>query len=117
MGCDESRNPQRPRRPSCGSQRSRLRRQERDPRNECQDAQGQDGQDVVSTGPKPRGGECRPCLYFFADGFDMTDIVALVARHGYLLVGVIVFAESIGLPVPAALALIAGGTAASSGTL
>jgi len=47
----------------------------------------------------------------------MTDIVALVARHGYLLVGVIVFAESIGLPVPAALALIAGGTAASSGTL
>ena len=47
----------------------------------------------------------------------MADISTLIARHGYMLVGLIVFAESIGLPVPAALALIAGGAAASSGTL
>lgn len=44
----------------------------------------------------------------------MTDLVFLIARHGYLIIGLVVFAEAIGLPMPAALALIAGGAAAAS---
>lgn len=47
----------------------------------------------------------------------MNDFLALVARHGYALVFATVFAEAIGLPVPAAVALVAGGAAASSGAL
>lgn len=40
-----------------------------------------------------------------------------IAAHGYVLIFVIVFSEAIGLPVPAALALIGGGAAAASGEL
>jgi membrane protein DedA with SNARE-associated domain len=47
----------------------------------------------------------------------MTDIASLIARHGYALVFGIVLAESIGLPVPAALALVAAGAAAGSHVL
>jgi membrane protein DedA with SNARE-associated domain len=47
----------------------------------------------------------------------MTDLLSLIARHGYLIIFVIVFAESIGLPLPAAVALVAGGAAAATGTL
>ena len=46
----------------------------------------------------------------------MSDLIAAVAKHGYLLVFVFVLAEAIGLPVPAALALVAAG-AASAGHL
>jgi len=41
----------------------------------------------------------------------MEQFLALFARHGYFLLAVIVFAEAIGAPVPAALALLAGGAA------
>jgi membrane protein DedA with SNARE-associated domain len=41
----------------------------------------------------------------------MADLVALISRHGYSLVFAVVFAETIGLPVPAALALVAAGAA------
>jgi len=41
----------------------------------------------------------------------MTDLIAQITRHGYFLVTAIVFAEAIGLPVPAALALAAAGAA------
>lgn len=47
----------------------------------------------------------------------MNYLLALIARHGYLLVSGIVFAEAVGLPCPAALALVAGGAAAASGIL
>jgi len=47
----------------------------------------------------------------------MNEILSLVARHGYLIVFVVVFLESMGLPLPAALALVAGGAAVASGTL
>jgi membrane protein DedA with SNARE-associated domain len=47
----------------------------------------------------------------------MNDFLSLVARHGYLVIGLVVFAEAIGLPVPAAVALIAGGAAVASGAL
>ena len=47
----------------------------------------------------------------------MTDLFSLAARHGYLLIFVVVLAESIGLPLPAALALVAGGAAAASHSL
>jgi membrane protein DedA with SNARE-associated domain len=41
----------------------------------------------------------------------MTELITQITRHGYLLVIAIVFAESIGLPVPAALALVVAGAA------
>ncbi|HEY7616924.1 MAG TPA: VTT domain-containing protein [Terriglobales bacterium] len=47
----------------------------------------------------------------------MNDFLSLTTRHGYTLLFGVVFAEAIGLPLPAALALLAGGAAAASGTL
>jgi len=41
----------------------------------------------------------------------MRDIVALLEQHGYAVLALIVFLEAVGVPVPAALALIAGGAA------
>jgi len=43
----------------------------------------------------------------------MDDFLTLFARHGYSLLALIVFLEAIGLPVPAALALLAAGAASS----
>lgn len=47
----------------------------------------------------------------------MSASLSLIAHHGYIIVFLIVFLEAIGLPVPAALALVAGGAAAASGLL
>jgi membrane protein DedA with SNARE-associated domain len=47
----------------------------------------------------------------------MPALLSLIGRHGYILVFVIVFAEAAGLPVPAAIALVAGGAAAAAGLL
>ena len=47
----------------------------------------------------------------------MSELLSLIARHGYLIIFVVVFMESIGLPLPAALALVAGGAAVASGSL
>jgi membrane protein DedA with SNARE-associated domain len=47
----------------------------------------------------------------------MQELVSSIGRHGYILIFFLVLAESLGLPVPAALALIAGGAAAASGVL
>lgn len=47
----------------------------------------------------------------------MHDVVSLVAHHGYAVIFLAVMAEAIGLPVPAAVALVAGGAAAGAGTL
>jgi membrane protein DedA with SNARE-associated domain len=44
----------------------------------------------------------------------MNPLLTAIAHHGYLLVFLMVFAEAAGLPVPAAIALIAGGAAAAS---
>lgn len=43
----------------------------------------------------------------------MSDVVSLLKHHGYAALAIIVFLEAIGLPMPAALALIAAGTAAA----
>ena len=45
----------------------------------------------------------------------MTDVASLISRHGYTIVVAIVFAEAIGLPVPAAVALVAAGAAVAGG--
>ena len=45
----------------------------------------------------------------------MTDLLALIVHHGYVVVCIIVFAEAIGVPVPGAVALVAGGAAVASG--
>jgi membrane protein DedA with SNARE-associated domain len=47
----------------------------------------------------------------------MEALFAAIGRHGYLLVFFIVLAEALGMPVPAALALVAGGAAAAAGLL
>jgi len=44
----------------------------------------------------------------------MSSILQLVSHHGYILLFGVVLAEAIGLPMPAALALVAGGAAAAS---
>jgi len=43
----------------------------------------------------------------------MRDIVALLEHHGYAVLALIVFLEAVGVPVPAALALIAAGAASA----
>src|SRR5271166_2233976 len=47
----------------------------------------------------------------------MNPLLSLIGHHGYFLIFVVVLAEAIGLPVPAAVALVAGGAAAAAGTL
>jgi membrane protein DedA with SNARE-associated domain len=43
----------------------------------------------------------------------MSDVVSLLKHHGYAALAIIVFLEAVGLPVPAALALVAAGAAAA----
>src|SRR5256886_5802252 len=47
----------------------------------------------------------------------MHDFLSLIAHHGYAVVFAVVLAEAIGLPVPAAIALLAAGAAIASGVL
>jgi len=47
----------------------------------------------------------------------MTDLLLMMARHGYALTFTILFAEAIGFPVPASIALVAAGAALASHTL
>jgi membrane protein DedA with SNARE-associated domain len=47
----------------------------------------------------------------------MNDLLSMMARHGYALTFALLFAEAIGLPFPAALALVAAGAAIASHTL
>jgi len=47
----------------------------------------------------------------------MNSLLALVAHHGYVIIFFIVLAEALGMPVPAALALVMGGAAVASGVL
>jgi len=44
----------------------------------------------------------------------MTDLLRAISHHGYSLLFLIVLAEAIGLPAPAALALVAAGSAAAA---
>jgi len=47
----------------------------------------------------------------------MNDLLAMMARHGYALTFALLFAEAIGVPLPAAIALVAAGVAIASHTL
>src|SRR5271169_3270004 len=47
----------------------------------------------------------------------MSDLFSMMARHGYALTFVLLFAEAIGLPFPAAIALVAAAAAVASHTL
>jgi membrane protein DedA with SNARE-associated domain/rhodanese-related sulfurtransferase len=47
----------------------------------------------------------------------MNDLLSLIVHHGYIVICLVVFAEAIGVPVPGALALVAGGAAVASGRL
>jgi len=47
----------------------------------------------------------------------MNDLLSMMARHGYALTFALLFAEAIGLPFPAAIALVAAGAAIASHTL
>ena len=48
-------------------------------------------------------------LKFYLIQISVGDVASLIARHGYTILSFIVFLEAVGLPVPAALALIAAG--------
>jgi membrane protein DedA with SNARE-associated domain len=47
----------------------------------------------------------------------MDDLLTLIARHGYSILALIVFLEAIGIPIPAAVALLAAGAASARGLL
>jgi membrane protein DedA with SNARE-associated domain len=47
----------------------------------------------------------------------MHDMLSMMARHGYALTFALLFAEAIGLPCPAAIALVAAGAAVAGHTL
>ena len=47
----------------------------------------------------------------------MDYLLIVIAQHGYVVIFVLALAEAIGLPLPASLALMAGGAAAASGVL
>jgi membrane protein DedA with SNARE-associated domain/rhodanese-related sulfurtransferase len=47
----------------------------------------------------------------------MNDFSSLIVHYGYVVICLIVFAEAIGVPVPGAVALVAGGAATAAGTL
>jgi membrane protein DedA with SNARE-associated domain len=47
----------------------------------------------------------------------MNDLLWMMARHGYALTFTLLFAEAIGLPFPAAIALVAAGAAVAAHTL
>lgn len=47
----------------------------------------------------------------------MNDLVSLISHNGYLLLAAFCFAEAIGLPVPAALAILTAGAVAAYGDL
>jgi membrane protein DedA with SNARE-associated domain len=47
----------------------------------------------------------------------MSDLIVLIVHHGYIIIFLFVLAEALGIPVPAALALVTGGAAVASGAL
>jgi len=47
----------------------------------------------------------------------MNDLLPLISRHGYLLLAAVCLAEAIGLPLPAALAILTAGALAAFGNL
>jgi len=47
----------------------------------------------------------------------MDDLLPLISRHGYSLLGAVCFAEAVGFPLPAALAILTAGAVAAYGRL
>ena len=47
----------------------------------------------------------------------MTDLLSLISHHGYLFLAIVCFAEAVGLPLPAALAILTAGAVAAYGDL
>jgi membrane protein DedA with SNARE-associated domain len=47
----------------------------------------------------------------------LDDLLPLISRHGYVLLAAVCFAEAVGLPVPAAIALLTAGAVAAYGKL
>ena len=47
----------------------------------------------------------------------MSDLLSSISHHGYLFLAVVCFAEAIGLPLPAALALLTAGAVVAYGDL
>lgn len=47
----------------------------------------------------------------------MTDLLSLISHHGYLFLAILCFAESIGFPLPAAIAILTAGAVSAYGKL
>lgn len=55
--------------------------------------------------------------FFHVPCIKMTNLLDLISRHGYMLVFLIAFGESCGLPLPASLAFVAAGAAVAAHVL
>jgi membrane protein DedA with SNARE-associated domain len=47
----------------------------------------------------------------------MTDLLAIISHHGYLFLAIVCFSEAVGLPLPAALAILTAGAVSAYGKL
>lgn len=47
----------------------------------------------------------------------MTDLLSIISHHGYIFLAVVCFAEAVGLPLPAALAILTAGAVSAFGNL
>ena len=61
-------------------------------------------------------GPCLACLYAEAIA-NMESLISALALHGYSILFAAIFLEAIGLPVPAALALLIAGAASARGSI
>jgi membrane protein DedA with SNARE-associated domain len=47
----------------------------------------------------------------------MTDLLSIISHHGYLFLAIVCFSEAVGLPLPAAIAILTAGAVAAYGKL
>ena len=62
-------------------------------------------------------GQPEGCPFLIYTVSRMESLLHLISRHGYIVVFVVVLAEAIGLPLPAAIALVGAGAAVASKVL
>src|SRR5258708_9642432 len=139
LGGDEPRRTEGTRGTSRSVERSRVCRQEFDPHYERQDAKGRRDEErfheqVEFADSNERDGEVRPAFLFAERPFGLRlcyiepfpdfpyprvfmNLFLLMARHGYALTFSLLLAEAIGLPFPAAIALVAAGAAVAAHAL
>lgn len=64
-----------------------------------------------------RSGVAAGLLYWTSALTIMNDLLSSISHHGYVLLAIVCFAEAVGLPLPAALAILTAGALAAYGNL